>query len=83
VSTLRDHILLFAFTVVALHVALGVASVIASPPEDVLHATDWWDDVARAALAGLGTGITSAVALVAAALGIEVRVARGRNRPEG
>lgn len=79
-ASIRDHILLFAITVVALHVALGVASVLASPPEDVLHATAWWDEVARAALAGLGTGITSAVALVAAALGIEVRAARQRGR---
>jgi hypothetical protein len=77
-ASIRDHILLFASTVVALHVALGVATVLASPPEDVLR----WNDIARAALAGLGTGITSAVALVAAALGIEVRAARQARSPE-
>ena len=75
-STIRDNIGLMVLLILVVHVAISTGTILSDPPADVFSNRDWWESVARAALAGLGTGITSAVALVAAVLGIEVRASR-------
>lgn len=69
---------LYVLLVIALHVALAAASAMAPVPEDLLGpgGRQWLETVLRASVEGLATGLTAAVAVVAAAAGVEVRAQR-------
>lgn len=82
-ATIRDNVGLLVVLIILIHVAMGVFNELLTPPADVFSNQDWWEEVARQALIGLGTGGLSAIAMVAAALGIEVRGSRGSNKGKG
>jgi hypothetical protein len=52
---------------------IGPLGELATLPEGALVDADWWARVAEEAVRGLATGALSGIAVVAAALGIEVR----------